>query len=255
MRALIRVFENQLGQDLVDCPFFGRIMNNKHFDRIIQMLADELKVSGSKIVYGGQHNRLQNFIHPTIVTGINPKYVKQHPIMNQEIFGPILPVIKFETLDQAIQIIQQVDENPLAIYPFSTDNRFIETIWERINGGMFLANDTIISIGINELPFGGVGTSGVGVYHGSHSYDTFTRKQGFVVRGYRFAFLDSGRKFPIAADYDSSQAKSARKFLIQKLPSNFQLKLSNLFRKLRLKLVFCFLILFAAGIWIGSIVF
>ena len=142
---------------------YGKIINEKRFDTLIKYLAD------GKIVTGGDHDRGKLFIAPTILENVSP----DSAIMHEEIFGPILPVIGFNTTKEAMDIVQQ-NETPLAFYLFS-NNKNEEKEWMQTSFGGGCINNADWHFTNHHLPFGGVGNSGLGAYHGKYTFDTFTR--------------------------------------------------------------------------------
>ena len=142
---------------------YGKIINVKRFDTLIKYLAN------GKIVTGGDNNREKLFIAPTILENVSP----DSPVMHEEIFGPILPVIGFSTTKEAMDIVQQ-NETPLAFYLF-TNNKNEEKEWMQTSFGGGCINNADWHFTNHHLPFGGVGNSGLGAYHGKYTFDTFTR--------------------------------------------------------------------------------
>jgi acyl-CoA reductase-like NAD-dependent aldehyde dehydrogenase len=146
---------------------YGRIINTYHFNRLMNYLTE--KNSKNKLIYGGNSIKSQLYIEPTILEIKN----KKSQIMQEEIFGPILPIIGYTKIDDAIEYINSKPK-PLALYIFSenevTQNKIIN---ETSSGGVCI-NDTILQVANSELPFGGVGNSGFGRYHGKASFDTFS---------------------------------------------------------------------------------
>ena len=143
---------------------YGKIINEKRFDT----LSGYLK---GNIVHGGKHNRQALFIEPTIIDGVPDP---SSPLWTDEIFGPILPVITFQTHEEAKALVER-NSNPLAFYLF-TNNRKTEKLWiEQVSFGGGCINNTAWHFANHHLPFGGVGNSGIGAYHGKGTFDTFTR--------------------------------------------------------------------------------
>jgi aldehyde dehydrogenase (NAD+) len=143
---------------------YGRIINEKRFDKLVSYL------SQGKIVYGGQHNRSELFIAPTVLEDVS----LDAALMKEEIFGPLLPVIAYDNTQEAVQIVQR-NAGPLAFYLF-TNSKSVEKEWvEKISFGGGCINNTDWHFTNYHLPFGGVGNSGIGAYHGKYTFDTFTR--------------------------------------------------------------------------------
>ncbi len=142
---------------------YGKIINEKRFDTLIKYLAY------GKIVTGGDHDREKLFIAPTVLENVSP----DSPVMHEEIFGPILPVIGYNTTKEAMEIVQQ-NKTPLAFYLF-TNNKTEEKEWMETSFGGGCINNADWHFTNHHLPFGGVGNSGLGAYHGKYTFDTFTR--------------------------------------------------------------------------------
>ena len=150
------------------------IVNGKHFDRVTSLIRDGIKV-GDKVYHGGNADQGTRFIEPTILDNVT----FDSPIMQQEIFGPVLPVIEYESLDWAIDRIRE-RPRPLALYLFSNDKAVQDRILGSVPYGGGCINDTIIHLATSNMGFGGVGESGMGSYHGRKSFDTFTHYKSIV---------------------------------------------------------------------------
>ena len=151
---------------------FARIINEKNFNRLAEMLVNE------NCVIGGETNIEDLYISPTIIDEptLNSK------VMEDEIFGPILPVISFKNLDDIDSIIHRYSK-PLSLYVFSTNSAQAKQLIKQYSFGGGCINDTVIHFANHRLPFGGVGNSGIGEYHGKHTFDTFSHKKGIVKKG------------------------------------------------------------------------
>ncbi|MDD4395455.1 MAG: aldehyde dehydrogenase [Bacteroidales bacterium] len=154
--------ENMLGPDIRESRYFARIVNDKAFHRITELMKQ------GTICYGGETDASQRYIAPTIIEDVKPDF----PIMQEEIFGPILPVMEFETLDEPLNYVA-AHEKPLAFYFFGNNQAAQRALQESTSGGACI-NDTIMHIANAKLPFGGVGNSGTGKYHGIHSFLIFS---------------------------------------------------------------------------------
>ena len=144
----------------------GKIINRKHFDRLSCLLEDQ------KIVYGGEKDEKTLKIAPTILDDVSP----ESPVMNEEIFGPVLPVLTYDNFDDAIRFIKE-REKPLALYIFSKDKAHIKAVQDGITYGGGCVNDTVVHLSNPNMPFGGVGYSGMGSYHAKQGFDTFTHEK------------------------------------------------------------------------------
>ncbi|KAI8926454.1 Aldehyde/histidinol dehydrogenase [Entophlyctis helioformis] len=174
--AAIPLAVAQVHGDPTTSSIYSRIINRHHFDRLKGVLDAQLKVPGTELVFGGQTNASDLFIAPTFVRGVTADS-KTHPLMRSEIFGPILPILEYTDLNAVIADINGKGEAPLALYPFSRSSAFVERVIAAIPSGGVMANDLLFSLGITGLPFGGVGTSGMGAYHGKHGFDACTHKR------------------------------------------------------------------------------
>ncbi|MBA2403164.1 MAG: aldehyde dehydrogenase, partial [Bdellovibrionales bacterium] len=160
------------GQDVKSSNDYPRIVNNRHFDRLKDLLLEP------KIAIGGELNRSENFIGPTVMKDVE----WSDKIMQDEIFGPILPIIPYDQLEDAIKNILNYPK-PLAFYLFTEDSQKQKEIISLVPFGGGCVNDTVIHLANPNLPFGGVGTSGIGSYHGQKSFDTFTHYKSLYQQG------------------------------------------------------------------------
>jgi aldehyde dehydrogenase (NAD+) len=164
--------ELALGKDVEASKDFARIVNKKHFDRIVALIEVE------NVIYGGEFNAEKRFIEPTLITDVD----WNSSIMKEEIFGPLLPILTFTNLDETIQTINELDK-PLAAYYFGEQKKEKEVFLKDLYFGGGCINDTLIHITSEALPFGGVGPSGIGSYHGAKSFECFSHQKGIVERG------------------------------------------------------------------------
>lgn len=179
LEAHIKQFYGNNVQVSADYP---RIVNHRHFDRLNALLVEE------KIAVGGQRSREENYLAPTIMKDVE----LSDKVMEDEIFGPILPLIPYDDLNQAIRLILQYPK-PLAFYVFSENPQIQKSIISRIPFGGGCVNDTVIHLANPNLPFGGVGTSGIGSYHGKKSFDTFTHYKSLYQQG---SMVDIPLRYP-----------------------------------------------------------
>ncbi|MBX7150714.1 aldehyde dehydrogenase [bacterium] len=156
------------GADASESGNYTNIINSRHFDRLMKL------IEGSDLIIGGQSNREKLFIAPTIISA-----KPDSAVMADEIFGPILPILTYEHLDEAITIIRQKPW-PLSLYLFTNDHHTEEKILSSIVFGNGCINDTLVHFVNSHLPFGGVGLSGMGTYHGRYSFETFSRKRSLM---------------------------------------------------------------------------
>nr|XP_023018135.1 aldehyde dehydrogenase, dimeric NADP-preferring-like [Leptinotarsa decemlineata] len=167
--ACKKALKELFGEDPKSSPDYGRILNERHVQRLSTL------IEGNVVAHGGEVDFADKYIAPTILINVDPS----SPIMQEEIFGPILPIISIEDAYDAIKFINS-REKPLALYIFSNRKRDIEQILLNTPAGGVTVNDTIMHLTVHSLPFGGVGNSGMGHYHGKYSYDTFTHKKGVL---------------------------------------------------------------------------
>ena len=158
--------------------WFGRCINDGAFKRLKGLLE---KVSGT-IVCGGECDAHERFISPTIIDfGSNVEEFGQSEIMQDEIFGPLLPCVRFRNIETCIQFIRKLNTGkPLALYCFSTDQIVVRQVKERTSSGGLVINDCIMHLANEELPFGGVGNSGMGAYHGRRTFNAFTHEKAVL---------------------------------------------------------------------------
>lgn len=167
--ALKSSIEKFYGANPIQASDYGRIIHQRRFKQLVSYL------SKGEIVYGGNFNEEVLYIAPTIINNVS----LDDPIMQEEIFGPILPVITYSTNEEACKIIQQ-NPNPLALYVFSGSASTQDFFIDKIAFGGASINTTLMHLGNPFLPFGGVISSGVGQYHGKYSFDTFTRPKAVL---------------------------------------------------------------------------
>ena len=180
----INVVKEFYGQDIINNKEFGRIINEKHMTR----LSNILECDKDKIVFGGDIDFEKRYISPTILKDVTT----DDKVMSEELFGPILPVLKYKNMEDLKYFIS-INKNPLAFYVFSEDENFSEDVINRFSFGGGCVNDTISHVASKYLPFGGIGASGMGNYHGKTSFDTFTHTKAIVKKNTK---LDINLVFP-----------------------------------------------------------
>lgn len=169
IQEICKQVKRQLGENPLNNPDYGKIINEKHFNRINGLINQQ------KVVLGGQSNPLTNQIAPTVMDNVT----WEDAVMQEEIFGPIMPILTFEKFEDIFDILGD-KAKPLALYLFSEDKKHIRTVQERLNYGGGCINDTIIHLATSEMGFGGVGESGMGTYHGKEGFDTFSHLKSTV---------------------------------------------------------------------------
>lgn len=172
LKLIIEEIHKQFGKDIKSSPDYPRVVNSASLSRLSEYLND------GKIYYGGKIDKNDLYMEPTILTNVDV----DSNVMTEEIFGPILPVIEFEDIKDIINFIN-AREKPLALYYFSENKVNVNNILKCTTSGGVTINDTVIHVANGNLPFGGVGNSGIGSYHGKASFDTFTHKRSVMERG------------------------------------------------------------------------
>lgn len=166
------------GEDPQQSPDYGRIVSLHHFDRLIRLL------SSGNIYHGGQHDRVDRFLAPTVLVNVSP----DSPAMQEEIFGPILPVLEVRDVQEVIEFIN-ARPSSLGVYVFSEDRSATEQILNSTTSGGAVVNDCTLQPIIHSLPFGGVGNSGMGKYHGEWGFRAYTNARGVL---YHSTLVDFG---------------------------------------------------------------
>lgn len=164
------------GQPVEASDSYARIVNKRHFERV-RALVDDAVAKGATVTLGGKMNADQQFIEPTVLEGVTDEM----RVMQEEIFGPVLPVLTYSTLDEALQLINQ-REKPLALYIHSQNRRHTQYILDRTSAGDTVINETLLQFGNVELPFGGVNNSGLGKSNGFFSFQEFSNQRGVMQR-------------------------------------------------------------------------
>ena len=168
LNKITTTIKSMYGEDIKQSRFYPRIVSEQAFTRLKGLLND------GKILTGGETDANERFFAPTIIDHVEPGF----PIMQEEIFGPILPVMTFENIEEPISYINK-NEKPLALYYFGKNKKAEEVLAKTTSGGACV-NDTLMHIGNHNLPFGGVGNSGMGSYHGQDSFLAFSHKRPVV---------------------------------------------------------------------------
>ncbi|PIG91941.1 aldehyde dehydrogenase [Gloeocapsopsis sp. IPPAS B-1203] len=175
LNSLQEAIQKFYGENPEQSSDYARIINQKQFTRLSQLLQD------GEIVTGGQTNQNTCYLAPTILDNVFP----EAPVMQEEIFGPILPIIEYDDLSEAIAIINEKPK-PLALYLFSRDKKIQQRILQETSSGGVCINDTVMQVAVSSLAFGGVGESGIGKYHGKASFDTFSHQKSVLKKSFLF---------------------------------------------------------------------
>ena len=168
MEELRKAFRSLLGRKPQKTKYFVRIVSDKAFDRLVGYL------DNGAIRFGGGYDRTERFIEPTLLDNVSPSA----PVMQEEIFGPIFPLLTFSDTEEAIKFVTE-REKPLALYYFGSTDKGEEVLLRTSSGGACL-NDVIMHIANENMPFGGVGNSGMSAYHGKESFNVFSHRKSVV---------------------------------------------------------------------------
>jgi len=171
VRAMNDELENMYGSDRLNSADYCKIINRRHFDRLAGLLDAE------KVAVGGKVDADSERIEPTVLTGVEAS----DPIMQEEIFGPILPILDSDSLEASIDFIRD-REKPLAAYLFTRKGESEKQFVDRVSAGSMLVNDVIFFMSVPDLPFGGVGESGMGSYHGQAGFDRLSHLKAVMRR-------------------------------------------------------------------------
>lgn len=179
LASIVREF---YGDDPQKSPDYTRIVNGRHLKRLTALLPS------GKVFFGGKTDPDDRYLSPTVLTDVDPT----SPVMQEEIFGPILPVLTVQSLDEAVRFVNDRDK-PLALYVFSNDADRAQTVIDGTSSGGACVNDCVMHFAPHELPFGGVGASGMGAYHGKASFDCFTHYKSVLHKPF---YLDAPLRYP-----------------------------------------------------------
>jgi aldehyde dehydrogenase (NAD+) len=175
VEAMKRAVREFYGEDPQQSPAYGRIINRRHLDRLTSYLRS------GQIAHGGHCEASDLYLAPTILTEVPAGAA----VMEEEIFGPILPVLEFTALDDALALLRD-RPTPLALYLFTKDGATQDRVLDETRSGGICLNDTVTHMVGKDLPFGGLGESGLGAYHGQTSFDCFTHRRSVLRRSFAF---------------------------------------------------------------------
>lgn len=193
---VLRELKEQFGTNPIESSSYGRIINTRNLQRLQKMISKE------KVIYGGEIKESDLFVSPTVMENIS----WQDPVMQEEIFGPLLPLLKFENIDSVFNEIKK-REKPLAAYLFSSGNQIPQRFVNEISAGGMVINDVLLHLASSYMPFGGVGGSGYGGYHGEFSFITFSHSKSVLVKS---TFFDLKARY---APYTNRKLKLIRLLL------------------------------------------
>lgn len=174
IKLIIKSIRDFYGEYPKKSSDYGRIISEKHLSRLSGFLKD------GKVLYGGNFDLKEKYMGPTLLELSGWEY----PVMKEEIFGPILPVLEFQSLEDIAGVIKK-QPKPLALYLFTKDKKEIDYILKEISFGGGCINDTMLHLASEELPFGGVGESGLGRYHGKYSFETFSHQKSILTKSFK----------------------------------------------------------------------
>lgn len=228
----VKVVKTFYAENPSSSPDFGRIVSERHTQRLAKL------IDGAKdqLIYGGKYDVANKFVEPTIVTATT-----EQPIMNEEIFGPILPIIPYENINKVIEYINSKPK-PLALYVFSTKSDFNDRILKETSSGGVSINDVMMHFANANLPFGGVGTSGQGNYHGKWGYEAFSHPKAVLNKS---VYGDAPARYP---PYTAFNAKLFR--FVAELYKVNSATFSKMFKFVVLPVIFAVLA-HRAGLTIG----
>ena len=169
IKEIISEIKSQCGQSPLENDEYGKIINEKHFSRLLSLISKE------KVVFGGEYNESSLKIAPTVMDGVT----FDDAVMGEEIFGPILPILTFDSFDEVYSLLSK-KEKPLALYLVTEDKKRAREAIRKISFGGGCVNDTVIHLATSNLGFGGVGESGMGAYHGKVGFDSFSHTKSIV---------------------------------------------------------------------------
>lgn len=195
--ALKRTIVDFWGADPQKSKDLGRIVNARHHRRLVSLMQ-----SGGRIVSGGQYDEGDRYIAPTLLAEVD----EQAPIMQEEIFGPLLPIFAVDSIEQAIAFAN-ARPKPLALYLFSNSKTSLQKVLSQTSSGGFVQNHVMLHLTVPGLPFGGVGPSGMGAYHGRHSFETFSHRKAVLLKP---TSLDASFMYP---PYTESKERWLRRLL------------------------------------------
>lgn len=208
LSALQAEIKEQFGAEPVASKDFGRMCTTAHYDRMIDLLA---KSGGQQLHIGtAPPDRATKYVPLTLIDGP----LAGSPVLTEEIFGPLLPLMTYDSLDDAVRQIKAIDSTPLSLYVFTADASVAETVLSDVQSGTCVINDCVVQHLCHTLPFGGVGTSGYGVCHGRYSFETFTYQRAVL---WRNASVDIDMTVPMPLRHCSAAADPALRPLLLKL--------------------------------------
>jgi len=210
------------GENPQETEWFGRCINESAFTRLAQLVEENKQY----IVTGGKMDKADKFISPTVLDfGSDIDLFRNSSVMQDEIFGPLLPCFRYKNIEDAVSMIKDLPTGkPLALYAFGSDATFIKTIKTRTTSGGLCINDCLMHLANHDLPFGGVGSSGMGSYHGKYSFDCFTHEKAVLEKS---QLLDQSVLFKPLLGVRFPPYNKQKKFLVKTFALHIMEKLVN----------------------------
>lgn len=178
------------GQNPTKSPYMTKIISERHFKRLVEFIDPQ------RVAFGGKFDVSERIISPTVLIDVSP----EDPVMREEIFGPILPIINVKDAEEAVEFIN-AREKPLALYVFSKNKSVQKLFLDGTSSGGVTVNDAVTHLITENLPFGGVGESGMGSYHGKEGFDTFSHQKSVLVKDFaNFTELSLAVRYPPYSD-------------------------------------------------------
>lgn len=196
IEELKKVITSYYGENIYESPDFPRIVNEKHYNRVSGL------INKDKVVFGGETVEKDNYVSPTIMDNV----IWDDDVMKEEIFGPLIPVLEFDKIKDVIALLNDKPK-PLALYYFSTNKSNINELLKKVSYGGGCVNDTLVHLANINMPFGGVGNSGMGGYHGIDSFRTFSHHKSVLTKA---MWIDIPARYP---PYNEKDLKTIRKLL------------------------------------------
>jgi aldehyde dehydrogenase (NAD+) len=176
LAAMTKALAKFYGDDPHQSRAFGRVVNDAHMDRLLKML----RATKARLVTGGTSAASDRYLAPTVLADLE----WDDPVMEEEIFGPLLPVLSYDRFDDVLAELNQRDK-PLALYVYSVDPELVERVISETSSGSVCVNHSAVQLAVPCLPFGGAGASGIGAYHGRAGFDTFSHAKGVLRKSQR----------------------------------------------------------------------
>ena len=186
LRCICQEIIRQYKEQPLQNPSYGKIINRKHFDRVLGL------IDRNKLICGGEYDERTLQIAPTVLGDVT----EEDAVMQEEIFGPVLPVLTVSSIDEAYIFVKKRPK-PLALYLFTSDKKTEERFLKEVSFGGGCVNDTVVHLATSQMGFGGVGNSGMGSYHGRRSFETFSHEKSMIKK---YNWLDLPMRYQPCSD-------------------------------------------------------